>query len=230
LHLKYTLKNKRYVFCEELDYGDRYSSEIPFNLDYDVYSYEIDQSMKDIVDRIINSATAFVFSELHLKNIQKLKAAYDFDDSIVIDYFKFLYVFQNMISDFGFKMSKEKIRIKFLNANRDANLSDVFNNSAAMCTEFAVLGYLLMKNIGVEASLIASRASWGKRVGYHTLLYIKDFERFWDVGNCFSVMGNYFPSIYDNLSTQENYQNNQMVLRRMPNAGDFSTSLMLDFN
>ncbi len=87
-----------------------------------------------------------------------------------------------------------------------------------------------MKNIGVEASLITSKASWGERVGYHTLLYIKDFEKFWDVGNCFSVRGNYFPSIYDNLSTQENYKNNQMVLRRMPNAGDFSTSLMLDFN
>ena len=56
------------------------------------------------------------------------------------------------------------------------------------------------------------------------------FEKFWDVGNCFSVKGNFFPSIYDNVSTQVNYQNNQMVLRRMPKAGDFSTKLMLDFN
>ena len=69
MNLKYSLKNKRYVFCEELDYGDRYSSEIPFNLDYDVYSYEIDDCMKGIVDQIVRNARNFVFSEIHLKNI-----------------------------------------------------------------------------------------------------------------------------------------------------------------
>ena len=228
--MKYKLKNNRYVFCTELDYGDRYSSEIPFNLDYDVYSYEIDQSMKDIVSEIVEAANNFAFCEQDFKYLEKLKSAYDSVESLAFDYFKILYVFQSVISDFGFKMSKQRFRTSYLNRNREADLSDIFINSAAMCTEFSILGYFLLKNFDIESSLITSKASWGDRSGYHTLLYIKGFEKFWDVGNCFSVKGKTFPSIYDNLSTQENYLNNQMFLKRMPNAGPFSLDLRIEFN
>lgn len=193
-----------YHLCRELDFGDRFSMDTPFYPYYKQYSYEIDEECRDIFANIaalvdlenVSFVDSMVASKLVEANSQLAQ-----NHELVMN----LICLQRSILKYGLNVSSSFDRLKFCSENRDANFSEFMKANVAMCTEFSVLGYFVLRHLGIKSSLVTSYATFGSPFNIsetHTLLYLDEFNVFWDVCNYIESGPNLLPMFYTNSNSE----------------------------
>ena len=202
--MKLLLANKKYAIANELEYGEKFTSSVPFNLSHRIYTYELDEDFKRIVNSISSQVESYLIDDLDRNLINKLHSAYE---NLSDDLIERIYVIQNLINEVFDSPGSGSIQKSFLLQNKDANLSQILHANMGMCNEFSVLGHFLLGDFNIDSYVFSSLAT--KKVinlvkgntfidfsERHSMIFLKEHNIVWDILNPSSFNVKKLPSIY----------------------------------
>jgi len=211
--MKLLLANNKYAFADNLQYGEKFTSSVPFNLRHRIYTYDLDVEFSEIVNSISSQVKSYLIDDTDKQLINKLIESYE---NLSFDLIERIYVIQNLINKVFDSAGSGSIQKSFLLQNKDANLSQILNANMGMCNEFSVLGHFLLSEFNFDSSVFSSVATkevinlikgntfidFSER---HSMVFLNEYNIVWDVLNPSKFHSKKIPSIYVNKASHVDF-------------------------